>query len=92
MQWTAHLQAAPTPAPVVDPYAQINPYGLPPVAQRPYVSAQSSALPAVPMQQIHQAHNSAAIGSVVVGALAFCLSIVGFIPGSPVFYLSLIHI
>jgi hypothetical protein len=73
---------------MVDPYAQANPYSLPPVSQRPYVSAQSSVLPAVPMQQVHQAHNSAAIAPVVVGAIAFLLSIVGFIPGSPVFYYS----
>ena len=42
----------------------------------------------VPMQQVHQQHNSAAIGSVVVGAVAFCLSLVGLVPGSPVFYYS----
>jgi hypothetical protein len=55
----------------------------------PYAPTVQSSLPPVPMQQIHQAHNSAAIGSVVVGAVAFCLSLVGFIPGAPVFYYSL---
>jgi hypothetical protein len=72
----------------VDPYAQASPYGLAPVAERPYVPFQQSSQPPVPMYQVHQAHNGAAISSVVVGAVAFCLSLVGFIPGSPVFYYS----
>jgi hypothetical protein len=42
----------------------------------------------VPMQQVHQQHNSAAVASVVVGALAFTLSLVGLLPGSPIFYYS----
>jgi hypothetical protein len=42
----------------------------------------------VPMQQVHQQHNSAAIGSVIVGAIAFCLSLVGLMPGSSVVYYS----
>lgn len=42
----------------------------------------------VPLQQVHQQHNSAAIGSVIFGGLAFCLSLVGLLPGSPVFYYS----
>ena len=72
----------------VDPYAASNPYGLPPVQERPYVPMQSTTLPPVPMGQVHAASNKAAIGSVVVGAIAFCLSLVGFFPGSPVFYYS----
>ena len=40
------------------------------------------------MHQAHHAHNRAAISSVIVGAVAFGLSLVGFIPGSPVFYYS----
>jgi hypothetical protein len=71
-----------------DPYAQANPYGLPAVQERPYVPMQRTTLPAVPMNQVHYASNNAAIGSVVVGALAFCLSIVGVIPGAPFFYYS----
>jgi hypothetical protein len=72
----------------VDPYAASNPYGLPPVQERPYVPMQSTTLPPVPMGQVHAASNKAAVGSVVVGAIAFCLSLVGFFPGSPVFYYS----
>ena len=74
----------------VDPYAQSNnPYGLPAVAERPYVPMQyGSTLPPVPMNQVRDAHNNAAIGSVVVGGLAFCLSLVGVIPGAPFFYYS----
>jgi len=104
VQWTAHMQAAapPTPPPAamvlhqpqqlepqrVDPYGQSNPYGYGAVQQRAYVPMQQSTLPPVPMQQVHDAHNNAAIGSVVVGALAFCLSLVGVIPGAPIFYYS----
>jgi hypothetical protein len=77
----------------VDPYAQSNPYGFGAVQQRPYVPMQQmrmqqTTLPPVPMQQVHDAHNNAAIGSVVVGAIAFCLSLVGVIPGAPIFYYS----
>ena len=72
----------------VDPYAQSNPHGLPPVQERPYVPMQHTALTQVPMAQVHEATSRAAIGSVLVGAIAFCLSLVGFFPGSPVFYYS----
>ena len=72
----------------VDPYAASSPYGLPAVPERPYVPMQRTTLPPVPMGQVHEAHNTAAIGSVVVGALAFCLSLVGVIPGAPFFYYS----
>ncbi len=72
----------------VDPYAASNPYGLPAVQERPYVPMQHTTLPPVAMGEVHQASNGAAIGSVVVGAVAFCLSLVGLIPGSPVFYYS----
>jgi hypothetical protein len=71
-----------------NPYPQANPYGLPPVEQRAYVPMQNAVLPQVPMQAVHRVHNRAAIGSVVVGAIASCLSLVGFSPGSPVVYYS----
>jgi hypothetical protein len=96
VQWTSHVQApapsAPALVPVesqrVDPYAQANPYGLPPVEQGAYVPTQNAVLPQVPMQAVHQAHNRAAVSSVVFGAITFCLSLVGFIPSSPVLYYS----
>lgn len=96
VQWTTHMQApAPSPqAPIpvepqrVDPYAQANPYGLPPVEQRSFVPMQNASPPPVPMQAVHRAHNRAAVGSAVVGAIASCLSLVGFIPGSPIVYYS----
>ena len=72
----------------VDPYAAANPYGLPAVPERPYVPMQRTTLPPVPMAQVHDAHNGAAIGSVVVGAVALCLSLVGVVPGAPFFYYS----
>jgi hypothetical protein len=72
----------------VDPYAASNPYGLPAVQERPYVPMQRTTLPPVPMGQVHQASNGAAIGAVVVGAIAFCLSLVGLVPGSPIVYYS----
>jgi hypothetical protein len=50
--------------------------------------AQRNGYAPVPMQHVHQQHNSAAIGSVVVGAIAFCLSIVGLLPGSTVYFYS----
>ena len=72
----------------VDPYAASNSSGLPPVQERPYVPMQRTTLPPVSMGQVHAAGSRAAIGSVVIGAIAFCLSLVGFFPGSPVFYYS----
>jgi len=70
----------------VDHYAQANPYGLPPVGQRAYVTMQNAVLPQVPMQAVHRVYNRAALRSLVIGAIASCLSLVGFIPGSPVDY------
>jgi hypothetical protein len=40
------------------------------------------------MQQVHRANNSAALGSLAVGAIAFCLSLVGLMPGSHLVYYS----
>jgi hypothetical protein len=72
-----------------DPYAQPNPYGLPVVQERPYVPMQRGAnLAPGSYAPIHQTGGGTAVGSVVVGAIAFCLSLVGFIPGSPIFYYS----
>jgi hypothetical protein len=72
-----------------DPYAQPNPYGLPAVQERPYVPMQRGAgVAPVSYTPVRQTGGGTAIGSVIVGAIAFCISLVGFIPGSPVFYYS----
>jgi hypothetical protein len=99
VQWTTHLQAAaPPPQPVpsavvpaqVDPYASANPYGLPAVQvpERPYVPMERSPLPPVSAVQLRQSAGRGAVGYVILGAVAFCLSLVGLMPGSPVFYYS----
>jgi hypothetical protein len=72
----------------VDPYGQSNPYGLQAVQRQQYVPMQSTGLPPGQMRPVQQAHNRVAVGPLVVGAIAFGLSLVGFMPGSPVFYYS----
>jgi hypothetical protein len=89
VQWTALLKAPPVPTPppaalVVHESQRLETYPISPQYQQP----RFGNAPYAPMEQVHHVHNSAAIGSVVIGALAFCLSLIGLIPGSPIFYYS----
>jgi Protein of unknown function (DUF2510) len=96
VQWTAHLQALtpPPPPPVVqepqrvDPYSAANPYGLPAVQERGYIPMQRTAAAPVQYAPVRQGASGASIGYLIVGAIAFCLSLVGLMPGSTVIYYS----
>jgi hypothetical protein len=84
----------PVPVPVVqqpqriDPYAASNPYGLPAVQERPYVPMQRSAVAAVQYAPVRQGTSGASVGYVIVGGVAFVLSLISLAPASPVFYYS----
>ena len=70
----------------IDPYAQANPYGLPPVQQRPYVPFQQAGSVSASNYAPVRSGPGPAIGFVILGSIALALALVGFIPGAPVFY------
>ena len=77
MDWTEHVQVVAPPPPVAPSNTSNAAYG-----------NASYTGPYVATAQARQQHNSAAIWPLVLGIIAFCISLVGLLPGSTIYFYS----